>query len=244
MNSKTVKFSVFPSEQLTISDVFIIEALTAEDVRQGMLDGYILYQQIKLMGGDPRYIRVKSENDLKAALVMFRESNYKFLHVSCHGDRIKQKIRIGEKWFGYMRVAIASRQLLKSRRVTFSACELGDELFCKRLFEKNHWMHSFTAPTTEINAKVASAFWVSLYTLWLNKSIPSVKDDLSVRSDTVLDVLKILSNAFDFPILFAYPDTIAKVIRMKKVSKGRISEEPRIPFSSVKPERYSRRSNV
>ena len=138
MKNKTITFKNFASEQDVVSEVFIIEALTRDDVRDGMLDGYVLYQQLKMMGGDPRYVRVSSENDFKASLVMFRESNYKFLHISCHGDKEKRQVRIGDTWFGYMRIAIASMQMLKSRRVSFSACELGNEEFCKRLFEKNH----------------------------------------------------------------------------------------------------------
>lgn len=162
MNKMRIDFDDFPEEQKSLPQVFIIEGVRDDDIQNHRVDGYILYKQLLLLGQEPRYVVVTGLNDFKAALVMFRQSNYRVLHISCHGTR--DAVNLSKELIDYNTFADATRDCLKSRRIFFSACELGNIQLAELLFKVNKGMHSFVASQHPVEFKYASAFWVAFYT--------------------------------------------------------------------------------
>ena len=107
MKSMTLKFDEMPDEQFTDPEVFIIECLCQEDWKAGYRDGFNLYSQLLMSGRRPRYVQALSENDLKAALAMFRHSKCRFLHFHSTGQAIASLLA--------MDVAIINRLPLRQR---------------------------------------------------------------------------------------------------------------------------------
>lgn len=226
MTSTQITFDNLPNEQDSLCEVFIIESVTEHD-------GYVLFQQLKLLGGRPRYIPVRNLNDFKAAMAVFRMSNYRFLHISCHGDKSCSKVKIGKTWYFYESIADAFPCALKSRRVSFSACELGNDDFTRVLNSRNHWIHSITAPSKAVDSKIAAAYWVSFYTLCFQ--YPRIKGKkVSIASKPIEKIIETLNPVFGGDFYFAYSDTVKKCISSKQICQDRWIENQDIPYSSFK----------
>ena len=72
----------------TTPSLFIIESLTFRDEERKRFEGSILSDILALSGkNDVKYFYIRTEKELKAALKKFAYSEYRYLHISCHGDR-------------------------------------------------------------------------------------------------------------------------------------------------------------
>lgn len=157
----TLEFDDVPCEQDTTPEVFIIECLGQNDWSKGYRDGFDLYNQLLVAGRRPRYVQALSENDLKAALVMFRQSKCRLLHFSFHGN--KETVCLGSTVCDYQDFARITQGFLNSRRVFISACECGNANLFKCLYETNKSMHSVLAHSDAVSFSKAIAFWLPFY---------------------------------------------------------------------------------
>lgn len=219
-----MKFKGFPLEKDSRSEVFIIESCPEKD-------GSILAQQLVLMGASPLYVPVRSLNDFKAALVMFAMSGYRFLHVSCHGDKRNEKVKLGEVWYSYEQFATAFPGVLKSRRMSFSACELGNEQFVKVLNKENNWIHSISAFSRKIDEKIASAYWVAYYTLCFN-DVKIKKHGASISSENLMSIIKNLDAVFNCGSFFSFSNTVEKAIVTQQLVGGKWTNPNTMPYST------------
>ena len=137
---------------------------------------------------------------------MFRQSNYRILHISCHGNR--DTIRFSDEYVDYNSFAELTRGYLKSRRIFFSACELGNRNLAQALFKFSKGMHSFVAPQNSVPFHIASAFWVSFYTNYFNACV----NNKNLTHRELLDGLKPLTRYFDLEILSATVDTCGRKV--------------------------------
>lgn len=236
MTETKLSFKGFPNEKDSRFEVFIIESSTEED-------GYVLYRQLKLLGGNPRYIKVACLNDLAAALVLFRQSNYRFVHISCHGDKAQEKIMIGEEWHTYDKVVSLFPRCFKSRRVSFSACELGNDTLTRELNSRNHWIHSIVAPSVEVDPKISAAYWVAFYTLCFDGCVSvSGNGGPSVHTDKLMEVMEKLDVVFGGDFYIAYSDSKRHRIISRQLSNGQWIDSVSMQYSSFKiDERNGRR---
>ena len=226
-----LKFDHFPLEKDSKSEVFIIESITDSDPKKETeMDGSVLAQQLKLMGASPLYVPVRSLNDFKAALVMFCMSSYRFLHISCHGDKNNEKIKLGEDWYHYEQIADALPEALKSRRVSFSACELGNEQFVKVLNSKNKWIHSIAAFSDQVDSKIASAYWIAYYTLCFD-NVKIKGGGASLSSKNLMKIIKQLDAIFGCGSFFAYSNTVGQEIVTKHLVNQKWTKAHKMPYS-------------
>lgn len=221
MDKLVVEFDDLPKEQASKPEVFVIEGLRDEDFRARRADGYILYRQLQLLGKKPRYVVVAGLNEFKAAMVMFRLSNYRMLHVSCHGTC--DSVALGGENVDYDTFAEATKSCLKSRRITFSACGLGNRDLAQRLFCLNKGMHSFVAPVERIEFDVASALWVPFYTKFL-------RSGAKLKHTSLEDVLSPLVDYWGVKAFVAFVDTKCKRIRFRD---PRVSLDDYIAFDDL-----------
>ena len=145
----------------TTPDVFIIESLRDEDEERSRYEGYRLAELLRLSGKKPKYFYFKSKEELSVLFKLFKLSNYRYLHISCHGTAFD--IEVGESKISYNDFSELSSGYLERKRVFFSACELGNELFSTCLAGRNKGMHSIVAPAEEINFDHAAAIWSAFY---------------------------------------------------------------------------------
>lgn len=216
MKEITMQLEDIPDEAKSRAEVFIIESLLEKDVEEKRLDGEILYQQLCLIGQSPRYIRVNDQNEFQAALVIFRQSNYRFLHISCHGS--EDSVRLGADRCDYLDFARMTNGMLKSRRVSFSACKLGHPALAKALFQENKGMHSFLAPQGNIKFGTASVFWASFFTLLYENC--HFRGKVNVGHRLVRDTAKSVGNALHVTMLLGQVKPKEKTIEILELENG------------------------
>ena len=116
---------------------------------------------LRLSGKNPKYYYFQDENELPYLVHLFRQSQYRYLHFSSHGE--PNEILTTNGSISYMRFAAIFKRHLILRRMFFSACELGNDLFTEVLAGSNNGMHSIAAPIHQIYFHDAAAIWNVLY---------------------------------------------------------------------------------
>ena len=150
----------------TIPDVFIIESLSRD--YNGDVQGRALESILKGLGRYPRYCDVSSKLELFRALEAFKNSGYRYLHISCHGnivdDAIIMRNHENVHWKEFAD-KIAKLKFAKTR-LFLSACSCGStSSLATRLFSaKGHKsIASVLAPDDDIFLDSALLFWTTFY---------------------------------------------------------------------------------
>lgn len=146
---------------MSIADVFIIESLAKEDEREHRFEGQRLADLLRLSGKNPKYYYFQSVKELPSIFELFRLSQYRFLHVSCHASLTE--LAATNDSVTYAEFAKLTAGCLKLCRVFFSACEVGNELFSSCVAAHNKGMHSIVAPAESIYFDHAAAIWSAFY---------------------------------------------------------------------------------
>jgi hypothetical protein len=180
-----VKQQNFKWEQiLTIADVFIIESLTTKNEAEHLYEGQRLAELLRLSGKNPKYFYFQSKRELPHLLELFKLSNYRYLHISCHASI--DCLATTNETLTYAEFAKILAGYLKLRRVFFSACELGSELFATCLAGTNKGMHSVVAPAEKIDFDHAAAIWGAFYVSVFAKNAKSMSShDIRQRINTL-----------------------------------------------------------
>lgn len=187
-----------PEIQHTKPDVFIFESLTEEDRQSGRLEGQILHDILRMSGKKPKYFYFESLTELPHLINLFRQSRYRYLHLSCHGSN--DAVSIGGIDVPYDEFAKAFDGHLKLRRLFVSACKLGNKDFVDAVKAKNKGMHSIVAPVEDIYFNHAAAAWSSFYV-----SIFS-EDDGKMKFKGISKKLELISNLFNIKLFMARYD--------------------------------------
>lgn len=224
MDKLTITLDDVPDEQLTLPEVFIIECLSLKDWRDGKRDGFDLYMQLLLSGRRPRYVQAMCENDLKAALIMFRQSKCRFLHFSFHGSL--DSISLGDGLCNYASFADAIRGFLNSRRVFISACECGNHELFRRIYKTNPVTHSILAHSDKVAFDKAVAFWIAFYyTLYQRimksaTSMDAVEISKPLTTKNITDIAGRLSLVVNANLCCCYFDAKNQKVVMKRLEKN------------------------
>lgn len=67
-------------------EVFIIESLELEDEKRNCFEGKILSQILYLSGKKSIYYYIRKKRELEEIVSEFHQSEYRYLHISCHGN--------------------------------------------------------------------------------------------------------------------------------------------------------------
>jgi hypothetical protein len=71
----------------TIPEVFIVESLRFHDEEKDYYEGQIISDILRLNKKQSKYYYIRTKKELRAVLDKFRDSNYRYLHLSCHANR-------------------------------------------------------------------------------------------------------------------------------------------------------------
>lgn len=165
---------------MTQPEVFIIESLSKEDEAAHRYEGQRLADILRLSGKNPKYVYFQSKAEIPHLLALYRQSDYRFLHVSCHASATTLLTTNDE--IPYTALGPLFKGYLKLRRVFFSACEVGNELFSECLASTNKGMHSIAAPAEKIYFDHAAAIWGAFYVSAFTNSVDGMTHaDISQR---------------------------------------------------------------
>jgi hypothetical protein len=150
-----------PDIQKTKPEVFIIESLDADDEASNRFEGQILCDMLRLCGKNPKYFYFQSKDELPHLVGLFRQSQYRYLHISCHASA--SSISTTNETLDYQDFTAFFDGHLQLRRLFCSACELGNKSFVKTMAAANRGMHSIIAPACDIQFDHAAAIWAAFY---------------------------------------------------------------------------------
>lgn len=116
----------------TKPELFIIESLTLKDEKAGRQEGEILSRMLRLAGKTgTRYYYIRTRLELEEMIDLFDESDYRYLHISCHADSHGMATTFENISFAELGEMLAP--CLQGRRVFVSACEMAHENLAKQL---------------------------------------------------------------------------------------------------------------
>jgi hypothetical protein len=144
----------------TKPEVFIIESLDFSDERRGHFEGQIIKQILALSNKRCKYYYIRTERELAKVLEIFTASNYRYLHLSCHGNKKSMATTLDS--IRLPRLAALLTPHLAKRRLFVSACSMTNESLAS-LVMPNSGCHSIVGPAEDILFSDAAILWSSLY---------------------------------------------------------------------------------
>lgn len=187
-----------PPIQITKPEVFIIESLRLEDEENKRFEGRILADVLKICDKNPHYFYCRTKTEFELFLKKFRDSGYRYLHLSCHGNINGIETTLDS--ISSVELAGMMKGLMKNRRLFVSACEVGTELFSTVISGQNKGMYSIAAPSVKIRFDHAVAFWTSFY-------VKAFTIDAStMKRKTIRAALRKLCVLFEIDFHWAYYD--------------------------------------
>ena len=165
-------------------EIFIIESLKFEDEMEQRFEGRILGDILRLVGKEPIYFYVRTKQELKVVLEEFEKSEYRYLHLSCHGDERSIATTL-DKDINFQELSEIINPHLKDRRLFVSSCEVVNERFARAVMESG--CLSISGPTQEIGFAEAAILWASFYHLaffrnqdrWRGKDLKLILKELA-----------------------------------------------------------------
>ncbi len=155
---------------MTIPDVFIIESLQRQYGRYGKL----LADNIRASGKNPIFTTVSNKDELIHSLLLFKASEYRYLHIICHGTEDSIALADANSFNEEMPNATTERinaedftscfpKGLGSFRLFCSSCSLGNQNFVESILQLCNSLCSVAAPCEEINENKALYVWTTFY---------------------------------------------------------------------------------
>ena len=187
----------------TRPELFIIESLTLEDEQAGRQEGEILARMLRLSGkADTKYYYIRTERELDEIIDLFDESEYRYLHFSCHAN--SREMGTTFDTISYAALGTMLKPCLKGRRVFTSACEMANNALAGELL-KDTGCYSLIGPTAKINFDDSAAFWVTFYHLLFKQ------DQRRMKHRDIEFYVAELSTLFNEPVAyFRKNDAITK----------------------------------
>ncbi len=189
---------VLPSN-ITKPETFILESLDHEDEKASTLDGKVLYDVLKLQGKKPLYYYFRTQRELVEFAKIFRESGYRYLHLSCHGGDDIVQYTFGNS--NYKDFASIFDKKLHNRRLFVSGCNLGNMAFAQEIFSTNGGMYSITAPMKKVYFDQSISFWSAFYYMM------HAWDSSMMKKKRLNQVLTQLATLFEMPLAHYFRDT-------------------------------------
>ncbi len=175
---------------MTKSEVFIIESLTFDNEKEGVFEGKIISDILHLSDKSSIYYYIRTKSEFEEVLNLFWESNYRYLHISCHGNRKMMFTTLDEIPFDEM--ATILEPVLEDRRLFLSACSMTNENLAKAIIPASD-CYSIIGPAKDVHFNDAAILWSSFYHLMFKDNAAAMK-----RS-------KILENAKSVAKMFKIP---------------------------------------
>ncbi|WP_416865246.1 MAG: hypothetical protein ACMVP2_22810 [Imperialibacter sp.] len=171
--------------------VFIVESLTLDDEKNGLLDGQILRDILDLCQIPNEYYYIRTSHELQEIINEFDKSEFRYLHLSCHADKTQIAFTFEELFFYEVAELIKSK--LKNKRVFISACEACNFEFAKTLIPSSG-CYSLIGSPTKINFDKSAVFWSGFYHL-MNET-----NNIRMGQPEIRTVLQKLVDTYDIPI--------------------------------------------
>lgn len=178
-------------KRATKADVFIIESLKFDDEEDNRLEGRFLKQILHLGGKKPKYYYIRTKKELKIVLKLFKQSAYRYLHLSCHGTKTSISTTLDDISFPMLGQLV--KPYLRRKRLFISACSAVN-LDIARIIIPSSGCYSIIGPVTDVGFDDAAIIWASFYHLMFKEDARRMK-----RIDITPTLRKVV-NTFGIPL--------------------------------------------
>ncbi len=202
---------------LTKPNLFIIESLSYDDEKGNKFEGKIIADILHLSGKETLYYYVRTEQELRSVLEKFRESRFRYLHLSCHGNTSSISTTLNN--ISFTKFGDIIRPYLNMRRLFFSSCSVANYSLGNAIYSHSSCL-SIIGPEKDLNFNDAAIAWSSFYHLMF-KLNPN-----SMKNENIQVLLFILNSIYGTSLKFMNKTTF-ETERNEKIMKL---------FSLLKPE--------
>lgn len=154
------------------AEVFVIESVDFGDEKENRREGQILTGILNLAGKNTAYFYIRTRKELEAVLAKFAESNFRYLHISCHGGTNKIYMTLDDlplDEFGRI-----VKPYLKNRRLFLSACEATNKKLAGAVIPHSG-CYSLIGPKGDIDFGDAAMVWASFYHIMFQRNSDAMK---------------------------------------------------------------------
>jgi hypothetical protein len=198
----------------TTASVCIVESLNFLD-EETRKEGEIISRTLRLSGKKPHYSYIRTRDEFEALVKEFGDSDYRYLHVSCHGNTnefyLTTEMIPAEEFVGIL------APHMKGRRLFLSTCLAANDTFAKE-FLKQSGCWSVLGPAGTIRFDDAAIFWSAFYHHRFKQKSESMN-----RKD-VMETATLCANMIGEQFRFYYLDDDDKV-RTKLLGKPPAPDE-------------------
>lgn len=200
--------------------VFIIESLDDGDY----FDGEVLKEVLELAKVQVEYKKIHDKIELKDALKEFSESQFRYLHISCHAS--DEIIQLTDETLVYQEFGELVSEKIRNKRIFLSACNAGNEKFASMMIR--YGAYSVTGSPIKIHFDKAVLFWASFFHVvnYLDEVL-NYDYEPSMRRNEIKAALKSCVELFQIPInYFSY-------IKEDPNKMRRLEIKPTLPMKSI-----------
>jgi len=167
--------------------VFIIESMDIENERKGKLDGFALKTILDLCDIPNDYYYIRTILELEYVIDQFKESDFGFLHIACHGNEEGLSLCFEDIIFEELELLLGKH--LKYRRLFLSACKVARFKLARYFIPKYH-AYSVIGTSDNIDYDKAAVFWSSFYYLMYSR------DTVQMYQVNLLPTLESITKTF------------------------------------------------
>jgi len=193
------------SESGSIPGVFIIESLKLQDEEKQLYEGKIISNILDLNQIKNKYYYIRTLIEFKEILVLFQNSRYRYLHISCHGADGAIALTIDR--ITYSDLGDILKPYLLDKRLFLSACSSVNNKNAVAIIPKSQ-CYSLIGPLRDIEFRDATIVWASFYHLMFKQNASSM-----IRENLIKNMQKVV-NTFQEPMNY-YSRSKSKVVKRK-----------------------------
>ena len=146
----------------TEAKVFIVESLNFDDEQRNRFEGRFLSQILHLGEKESAYCYVQTKQEFSKSLRLFQESQYRYLHLSCHGNN--SSISTTLDLIPFTEFGKLVRPYMRGKRLFLSVCSAANENLAENIIPLSGCL-SVVGPARGIPFNDAAVVWASFYHL-------------------------------------------------------------------------------
>lgn len=177
----------------TFPRVFIIESLDFEDETNKHFEGEIISKILNFSNIQHQYHYVRTKVEFEHFIKEFNKSNYRYLHISCHGNT--REIATTLDSISFDDLIFILQNVLDRKRLFISACSSTNKSLANKIFPLTD-CYSIIGPAKDINMDDAAIFWASFYQIMFKKNNRAMKRNI------LLPTLRQLSKLHEMPMKY------------------------------------------
>lgn len=173
-------------------EVFIIESLKFDE-EEAYREGKMLADALRMSLKNPVYRYVRTKIELQHFVDEFEDSDYRYLHVSCHGSKTGISTTLED--LSIEEFANIVGPVLDGKRLFLSTCQASTTKMAKAVFAKGGCT-SLAGPVNRINFDDSVVLWTSFYHLMFKADTKQMKREQIKK--TISDVASLLGEKVNF----------------------------------------------